>query len=177
MSRRPVVRTGKSDHQASSSEDEEDAFAALARKKKKNSKLASNDVVVDNNTAVPSTMNESVVACAGTNQKRHHHPSAARAAKMDMLLQELQETATNSIDQQAPTSSHATTHDRAPLEKMGSYCLPGEELITANLFVGNLAPCTTEEELAELFRQFGKRIVYYCMIHSSITSILGDFWV
>jgi RNA recognition motif-containing protein len=28
--------------------------------------------------------------------------------------------------------------------------------LTTNIFVGNLDPCTTEEELTEAFRQFGK---------------------
>ena len=38
----------------------------------------------------------------------------------------------------------------------GSYVEPGMEHLTTNLFVGNLDPTTTEEELTDAFRQFGK---------------------
>jgi hypothetical protein len=150
MNRRPVVRTGNISRpdQASSSEDEEDVFSALARKKeKKNSSKQVSSIQLNDNTAAENVGSSH----EPPSQKRHHHPSAARAAKMDSLLQELQETATHSTAIQPSTNNY----DRPPPEKMGSYCLPGEELITANLFVGNLAPCTTEEELTELFRQFG----------------------
>lgn len=64
---------------------------------------------------------------------------------MDALLQELQET-------QIPGQ---TSHKNKIPEKLGSYCLPGEENSTTNIFVGNLSPLTTEEQLTEIFRQFG----------------------
>ena len=161
-----VVRPGnKRPQESSSSEDEEDAFAALSRKKKalkqpsknetgnNNTKNSNNNFYAtdwNQNAAVAPVELDAAPCVEGTSQRRHHHPSESRAAKMDSLLQELQETATHSVV--AQPSSH---YDRPPPEKMGSYCLPGEELVTANLFVGNLAPCTTEEELTCLFRQFG----------------------
>lgn len=39
---------------------------------------------------------------------------------------------------------------------MGSYVEPGQEHLTTNIFVGNLDPCTTEEELTDVFREFGE---------------------
>jgi len=69
---------------------------------------------------------------------------------MEALLLELQETATN------PTP----ISDRPLPDKMGSFVMPGEEQFTTNIFVGNLAPITTEEELTEVFRQFGETCTY-----------------
>lgn len=34
----------------------------------------------------------------------------------------------------------------------------GQEHLTTNIFVGNLDPCTTEEELTDVFREFGETI-------------------
>lgn len=69
---------------------------------------------------------------------------------MDALLQELQETP---IQMSSSKVSHKSI--KAPPEKMGSYCFPGEESSTTNIFVGNLSPLTTEEQLSDIFRQFG----------------------
>ena len=44
---------------------------------------------------------------------------------------------------------------------MGSYVEPGQEHLTTNIFVGNLDPCTTEEELTDVFREFGE-IYLFC---------------
>ncbi len=41
-------------------------------------------------------------------------------------------------------------------QKKGSYVEPGMEHLTTNIFVGNLDPTTTEEELTDAFRQFGE---------------------
>jgi hypothetical protein len=41
-------------------------------------------------------------------------------------------------------------------QKKGSYVEPGMEHLTTNIFVGNLDPNTTEEELTDAFRQFGE---------------------
>jgi len=38
----------------------------------------------------------------------------------------------------------------------GSHVDEGDELITTNIFVGNLAPSITEEQMTDLFRQFGE---------------------
>jgi len=84
---------------------------------------------------------------------------------MDALLQELQSTkpsdpatATNSGNHDFSSvldSSNYYHADHAPPVKMGSYVEPGQEHLTTNIFVGNLDPMTTEEELTDAFRQFG----------------------
>ena len=70
-----------------------------------------------------------------SSMKRHHKPSDARKAKMDALLQELE-----SEKDQIPKKSR-----RFIPEKKGSFVEPGEEHLTSNLFVGNLAPSIAEE--------------------------------
>ena len=89
---------------------------------------------------------------------------------MDAMLQELQEA-----EQQQQNSGAAAGHygpaagggHRSgllpPPDKKGSYCEPGTEHLTTNIFVGNLDPCTTEEELTEAFRQFGETCPTCCM--------------
>ena len=62
---------------------------------------------------------------------------------MDALLQELEQ-----VDAKPPPT-------RVP-HKKGSFVEPGQEHTTTNLFVGNLAPTLTEEEVTDLFRQFGR---------------------
>jgi len=149
------------------SSSEEDAFSALSRKKRKPNKVGSNNndklkhgdsqqdhlqteqkesidakddkVPVSNNTNTSSNM-------------RHHHVSSDRAAKMNTLLEELEQSSKNvsnnniSLDQ----------NKRIIPDKMGSFVTEEDEPFTTNLFVGNLSPLTTEEQLTDLFRQFGR---------------------
>mmetsp|Transcript_7164 Transcript_7164/g.10270 ORF Transcript_7164/g.10270 Transcript_7164/m.10270 type:complete len:223 (+) Transcript_7164:45-713(+) len=177
----------------SSSDDDDDAFSAMIRKKKKNPSntttrnmtTASSTVKIsdDGNTSPAARANpDNPSSSADTSSnRRHHHVSSARAAKMDALLLELQKTATSSSknDGGIPTNGasfygpggagmKAHIADRPPPEKMGSYVMPGEELLTTNIFVGNLAPITTEEELTDVFRQFG---AYLSTAFSSTISI------
>jgi len=132
-----IHRGGAAPPSDDSSSDEEDFFSkkkavAMRNKTKKD--------VHDQTITPPTTaINET------SSNKRHHFHSNARAAKMDALLQELKETSAN------PTP----LSERPPPEKMGSFVMPGEEQFTTNIFVGNLAPITTEEELTDVFRQFG----------------------
>ena len=91
--------------------------------------------------------------------KRHHKEmSGSRKAKMDALLQELEHEA--SRDGSGNSSSNRRHGDRQqhrrPLLKKGSYVEPGQEHVTTNIFVGNLAPTLTEEEVTNVFRQFGR---------------------
>eukprot|EP00978_Attheya_sp_CCMP212_P025302 scaffold81061_cov58-Attheya_sp.AAC.3 len=174
----------------------DDAFAALSSKGKKKKgvvmakkKKSTKEVtpIVESSTATSTatptgtssetptdTATATAIAVETKNaltKQRHHGTSDARKAKLDALLQELQET-----KQQEPSSyygpggsgsgSGSNSHSR-PLEKMGSYVEPGEEHLTTNVFVGNLHPSNTEEELTDLFRQFGETLLN---IHNSIPS-------
>lgn len=108
-----------------------------------------------------------------SSNKRHHNTSTARAAKMESLLQELQSDMTNpTMDasghygpQQQQQHHNKSSLDGSPNSgsfvplKKGSFVEAGEELLTTNIFVGNLDPITTEEELTDLFRQFGEQEV------------------
>lgn len=68
---------------------------------------------------------------------------------MDALIQELE-----AEKDQIPKKSN-----RFIPEKKGSFVDPGEEHLTTNLFVGNLAPSITEEDLNSLFSQFGEKYI------------------
>lgn len=86
---------------------------------------------------------------------------------MDAMLYELQST--QPTDLSAPDSADydyghiddeaAFTYSYGRPNKLGSYVEPGQEHLTTNIFVGNLDPCTTEEELTDVFREFGE--IYY----------------
>ena len=146
-----------------SSSDEDDTFSAFNRKKSKKGKRTPVQLSIERSQkkgksslskSGNSIKNEEALNTEGvrtnigdtSSNKRQYFQSSARGAKMDALLQELQETSTS------VTTSSA---ERAPLDKMGSFVTPDEEPYTTNIFVGNLAPVTTEEELTEIFRQFG----------------------
>ena len=142
---------------------DDDAFTAFSRKKKIRKSLtgtsATNDSSTTTNICTNHAESKPVVPSSGENEianakaaiidtsshKRHHHQSSHRTAKMDALLQELQET-------RIPETSQRKNN--VP-DKIGSYCLPDEEDSTTNIFVGNLSPLTTEEQLSDIFRQFG----------------------
>jgi len=136
------------------SSDEDDAFSKFSRKKKSISSSCSKKV--ERNEGIKGVLKtpdpvivpppETATKAETSSNKRHHFQSSARAAKMEALLLELQETSAN------PTP----LSERPPPDKMGSFVMPGEEQFTTNIFVGNLAPITTEEELTEVFRQFGE---------------------
>lgn len=119
---------------------------------------------------------KSLPATETSSNKRHHHLSLARKSKMDAMLADLQSsqpldiTANNS---HGYNSNRGYQEDYGPLEdesnaygynygrpnKLGSYVEPGKEHLTTNIFVGNLDPCTTEEELTDVFREFGEDIL------------------
>lgn len=84
--------------------------------------------------------------------KRHHGSSDSRKAKMEAVLQQLE------VD----TACSSNKRPFVP-EKMGSFVQPGEEHLTTNIFVGNLAPSITEEQMTDLFRQFGEDIQHHCV--------------
>ncbi len=161
-----MIRRRGHEQEESSSSDEEDAFSALskkgnAKKKAKTSVLSSRDTADDTNVefkkASTGEVRESVSQqqpsrapiAITSSMKRHHKPSDARKAKMDALIQELE-----AEKDQAPKKSK-----RFIPEKKGSFVSPGEEHLTTNLFVGNLAPSIAEEDLSNLFSQFGEKYI------------------
>jgi hypothetical protein len=178
-----VVRRGKplkgfGDDSSSSSDSDDAGFAAISKNKSGKKRPRSSSGVANNPSA--SSSNEknndddgnnhstaSVLLTTETSSnKRHHHANASRQAKMDALLEELQSTkptdpATSQAEDYGSIYAHETSYygdgyDRPPPQKMGSYVEPGQEHLTTNIFVGNLDPTTTEEELTDAFRQFGE---------------------
>jgi hypothetical protein len=82
--------------------------------------------------------------------KRHHVVlSDTRKAKMDALLMEL-EVAKQKASKLPPARKRGI---------QGSFCDPGEEHMTTNIFVGNLPPTMTEKRLTDLFQQFGETLL------------------
>lgn len=140
-----------------SSDDEDDnhAFGRIAKKKPR---------IMEDNKITNAKANAAVAAPA----RRHHHINAARQSKMDALLAELSSTKpTDPGRSVGGGDDYGCLHDHerdrnggndfdhfAP-QKKGSYVEPGMEHLTTNIFVGNLDPTTTEEELTDAFRQFG----------------------
>lgn len=101
--------------------------------------------------------------------KRHHGTSSARQAKMDALLLELEnnKNQSNEAGHYGPSGNGgadgngagSSSSSRPPPDKRGSFVEEGEEHLTTNIFVGNLAPSVTEEALTDLFRQFGESMI------------------
>lgn len=81
-----------------------------------------------------------------SSMKRHHGiANDQRKAKMDALLVELQAEKMSNNNK----GGHCGGVFRP--DKRGSFVEPGEETETTNIFVGNLAPSITEEELTNLY--------------------------
>mmetsp|Transcript_29173 Transcript_29173/g.61027 ORF Transcript_29173/g.61027 Transcript_29173/m.61027 type:complete len:203 (-) Transcript_29173:1475-2083(-) len=160
-------------------DDEEDVFSALSsRRRKKKAKTNNNndssqppqaDKPADAAATVPSdptpasllpsftqpepTPEETLPVSSSTtsSMKRHHKEmSDSRKAKMDSLLAELQSSTS--------TNTKSTAHNKASRHTLGgSHVEPGQEHVTTNIFVGNLAPHMTEEELTRVFGKFGTK--------------------
>ena len=153
----------------SSSSDSDDAFAAISKKKKP--RIGS---ITDSDNNKPCSTSSSTTTGGGetSSNKRHHHVNVARQAKMDSLLQELQTSKPTDQSITRGDYEYGTIENESyygggggsNLRKKGSYVEPGMEHLTTNLFVGNLDPMTTEEELTDIFRQFGKTLFYFYII-------------
>lgn len=153
-------RRGDPPPESSSSSDEEDVFSSLKLKKRRvtgaddevkhasAANVPTTSQVSESSEASnkPATNNLPVKAPVTSSMKRHHGAiSSSRKAKMDALLQELNAEKIN-VNQKPPSSQRVS----------GSFVQPGEENITTNLFVGNLAPHLTEEQVYDVFVQFGE---------------------
>jgi U2-associated protein SR140 len=73
---------------------------------------------------------------------------------MDAILLELERDKGRVQHPSEPSASRGGSQNTA--RKKGSFVDDGDEHITTNIFVGNLAPSITEEQMTELFRQFGE---------------------
>lgn len=124
-----VIRRGAPTTEEPSS-DEDDAFSALSVKKQSSSPTK----------VLP------IVPATTSSMKRHHIVmSDTRKAKMDAILQDL-ELETDHAVQKKPLSLSAPK---------GSFVQPGEEHMTTNIFVANLCPSISENQMMETFSQFG----------------------
>ena len=153
-------RGGPPQEEESSSEEEGDAFSALSSQNNKTKAPAAKPKTATDTTAASTENNITTKPPASlpvkntSSMKRHHGMTDSRKAKMDALLQELQ------VD-----NASASQRQRSFVpEKKGSFVQPGEEHLTTNIFVGNLAPSITEEMMIDLFRQFGEdlRVMLSC---------------
>jgi hypothetical protein len=139
---------------SSSSEGGDDAFAVLSRKSTKRPRNDDSDTFSPADIDISGSLKtngkapeqQKLPISLTSSMKRHHKPSDTRKAKMDALLQELE----------AEKERNSTQSKRFVPEKQGSYVELGEEHLTTNIFVGNLAPGITEEQLTDLFLQFGE---------------------
>ena len=177
----------------SSSSDSDDGFAAMSKKRKRSGSIGikpsldSSTAPIQKDEVADTDVNAAKSTLPNTetsSNKRHHHANASRQAKMDALLQELQSTkptdpSTSREEDHGSIYAHEASYygdgyDRPP-NKMGSYVEAGKEHLTSNMFVGNLHPTTTEEELTDAFRQFGEdRFVCNCyrMGHGVVTCLV-----
>ena len=164
------------DNDSSSSEEENDAFATLGNKGKKRTlasalsnddtdKISRQESNAGNNGSTNNDESSALPAVDTSSNKRHHHLSAARKSKMDAMLFELQTSQqqpitdhhdNNTVDYGRIDDEAAYSYSYGRPNKLGSYVEPGQEHLTTNIFVGNLDPCTTEEELTDVFREYGE---------------------
>ena len=145
MNRR-IVRSGQA-APSSDNDEEEDAFAALAGKTNKRQRLGKDDGEHGNQTSSNEALSSRSAALATSSGKRHHTSasSEARKQKLDALVEEL--------SSQVPLVAAKRLNTRT--EPRGSFIQPGEEHLTTNVFVGNIPPSVTEEEVGQMFEQFG----------------------
>lgn len=154
---------GTNDDASASSSDDDDVFSVLAKKRKIGDKeKASNDSKEETTTenasknSGPKLPRHLPLPTTSSNKRHHGAVSETRKAKMDALLLELE------AEKMRKTTEPRKREFRP--EKKGSFVEPGEEHLTTNIFVGNLSPSITEEQLTDLFRQFGTRIFFRCFL-------------
>jgi len=163
--------------ESSDDEGEEDAFLAMSRKRKKaktgnrpdgtdnNPKQAASEgdegKAAKNQSEVEEGEKKKLPVAVTSSNKRHHGvTSGSRKAKMDALLNELKA--------ETPVISLAASKQSYVPDKKGSFVEPGEEHLTTNVFVGNLAPSITEEEMTDLFRTFGMSEFFWVSLFAAV---------
>lgn len=149
-----------------SSSEEDDVFSALSRKKKGSTgsgKIVTKAKIDDGlnsdakNDASTCEKTTTVLPPQTSSNKRHHSEvSDARKAKMDALLQELEAERMRAESSEMSSTNKNKNPRHGPERTRGSFVDPGDEYLTTNIFVGNLAPSITEEQMTDLFRQFGE---------------------
>lgn len=161
MSRFRHYSAAPSDDQRKEEEEEssdDDAFSALARKRPRTKRPLAQEDRLCTEGANPSKESggddgQRPVAQTSSNKRHHGAASDGRQAKMEAILLELEaEALRNKSGNENP---QRRTHPRTG----GSFVDPGDEHCTTNIFVGNLAPSITEEQMTELFRQFGEHFL------------------
>lgn len=143
-----MIRRRGVPEEESSEEDEEDVFSNLAKKQKSKNVPTKQEPSSAATPASKTTSNlaQPLVPSVTSSMKRHHGAmSNTRKAKMDALIHELETK---------KTSARSRGDNFIP-EKKGSYVEPGDEHLTTNLFVGNLAPGLTETAIMNVFAQYG----------------------
>jgi hypothetical protein len=148
-----IRRRGQEPEENSSSSDEDDVFSALSSKNKKQNDAKRSKLSITPSSIGSSRRNDQKQDLAPTNatesslklpvtltssMKRHHKTSDTRKAKMDALLLEL------AAEQKKLPAGDSSRYNKFVPEKKGSFIDPGEEHLTTNIFVGNLAPSITE---------------------------------
>lgn len=145
-------------------DDDDDVFTALSKKRRKKLSAASGikqekerqDYVSDSDPN-----GKLVLPASHTSSTKRHHGivSDARQAKMDALLLELEAEKKLTVRSRGKDETGHSVHrnERERALKKGSFVDEGDEFVTTNVFVGNLAPSITEEQMTDLFRQFGER--------------------
>jgi U2-associated protein SR140 len=159
---------------SSSSEDEEDVFNKTKVNKRQSNSISSNNSGNCSSKKLPekedfirmtnmcqndknNTNKHTIIATGTSHTKRHHyqnHPNSSRAAKMEAMIHQL-EMDSQDVQRGNISSSHRRDNVSKSLSQ-GSYCINAyEEQITTNIFVGNLSPLITEEDLHQIFSQYG----------------------
>ena len=168
---------------SSSDDDDDDAFSAFSNskknKRKQKKKSKANLATVTKNKSGGENEEKPKLSSTNGSIRRHHGTSSARQAKMDAMLLDLEKekeiatstsAASNNVNASGPGHYGPSSYNsRPPPDKRGSFVEEGDELLTTNIFVGNLAPSVTEEALTDLFRQFGEIVDYlrYAFLSSS----------
>ena len=175
MFRHRASEPAANEDDSSSSSDKEDAFAAFSTKKRKKQKQTTKKggptglkVVkleasssTEESTSIADADNKpkhTVLPVANTSSTKRHHgaTSDTRQARMDAILLELEAEKSRVHHHPSGSETSAARGGHTTARKKGSFVDDGDEHITTNIFVGNLAPSITEEQMTELFRQFGE---------------------